>query len=51
MVFESISDPREAEKHPWEMFFVGLLYSTLAIIILSLSNAMDRTRSSSRPPI
>jgi len=33
MAFKSILDPKKAEGHPWELFFVGLLYSSLAIIL------------------
>jgi uncharacterized membrane protein SpoIIM required for sporulation len=31
MVLESILHPLKAEKKPWEMFFIGFLYSTIAI--------------------
>ena len=33
MVLESLISPLKAEKKPWEMFFIGLLYSSVAIII------------------
>ncbi|RMF06685.1 hypothetical protein D6764_01705 [Candidatus Woesearchaeota archaeon] len=33
MVFESINDAQKAERHPWEMLLVGVLYSSLAVII------------------
>ena len=33
MVLESLINPIKAEKRPWEMFFVGILYSSIAIII------------------
>ncbi|MBR9699453.1 hypothetical protein GOV09_03300 [Candidatus Woesearchaeota archaeon] len=33
MVLESIISPMKAEKRPWEMFFIGLLYSSAAIIM------------------
>src|SRR3989344_415291 len=32
MVLESIINPLKAEKTPWEMFFVGILYSSVAIL-------------------
>lgn len=32
MVLESIIDPLKAEKSPWEMFFIGILYSSVAIL-------------------
>jgi len=33
MVFESLINPKKAERKPWEMFFVGLFYSSLAILL------------------
>jgi len=33
MVFESLVSPVSAERKPWEMFFVGMLYSSVAIIL------------------
>jgi len=33
MVLESILFPLKAEKKPWEMFFIGALYSTVAIFL------------------
>ena len=33
MVLESILNPLKAEKKPWEMFFVGLLYSSVAVLL------------------
>ncbi|MBD3163940.1 hypothetical protein GF323_01960 [Candidatus Woesearchaeota archaeon] len=33
MVLESIISPIKAEKNPWEMFFIGFLYSSAAVII------------------
>lgn len=33
MVLESLTTPYKAEKHPWEMFFIGLIYSSVAIFI------------------
>ena len=33
MVLESLTNPVMAEKHPWEMFFIGILYSTVAVFI------------------
>lgn len=31
MVFESLITPWKAEKHPWEMFFFGFLYASIAM--------------------
>jgi len=33
MVFESLIGPAEAEHRPWELFFVGILYSSLALLV------------------
>lgn len=33
MVIESLLYPAKAEKKPWEMFFVGFLYSSIAIFL------------------
>jgi uncharacterized membrane protein SpoIIM required for sporulation len=33
MVLESLIFPLKAEKKPWEMFFIGFLYSTVAIFL------------------
>ena len=33
MAIESIINPMKAVEKPWEMFFVGLLYSTVAIFL------------------
>ena len=33
MVLESLINPFTAEKKPWEMFFIGLLYNSVSIIL------------------
>ncbi len=33
MVIESLINPLKAEKKPWEMFFLGLVYNSIAILI------------------
>lgn len=33
MVLESLLNPIKAERRPWEMFFIGFLYSSLAIFL------------------
>jgi len=33
MVIESLINPFKAERRPWELFFVGLFYSSIAIIL------------------
>jgi len=33
MVLESLINPLKAEKKPWEMFFFGILYSSVAVLL------------------
>ena len=33
MVLESLLNPVKAERKPWEMFFIGFLYSSVAILL------------------
>ncbi|MCH8328968.1 MAG: stage II sporulation protein M [Nanoarchaeota archaeon] len=33
MVLESLLNPLKAEKKPWEMFFIGFAYSSIAILL------------------
>jgi len=33
MVLELLMNPRRAERTPWEMFFVGLVYATVALFL------------------
>ena len=33
MVFEHLISPLNAEKKPWEMFFIGFLYASIAIFL------------------
>ncbi len=33
MVFESLINPIKAEKKPWEMFFIGIIYTSAAVIL------------------
>ncbi|MFH1308578.1 MAG: stage II sporulation protein M [Patescibacteria group bacterium] len=42
-MLESLINPKKAERRPWEMFFIGLLYSAVAILLadlLFLNNAV-----------
>ena len=32
MVIESIINPTNAEKHPWELLFIGFLYASISVI-------------------
>ncbi len=33
-MFESLINPKKAERKPWEMFFIGALYAALSILIV-----------------
>ncbi len=33
MVIESLINPFKAERKPWEMFFIGVLYSSVAVLL------------------
>lgn len=33
MVLESLINPIKAEKKPWELFFIGLVYSSVAVLL------------------
>lgn len=33
MVIESLVNPFKAERNPWEMFFVGMFYSSVAVLL------------------
>ncbi|MEM4318659.1 MAG: stage II sporulation protein M [Candidatus Pacearchaeota archaeon] len=35
-MFEFLINPKKAEKKPWEMFFIGLLYSLIALLLVDL---------------
>lgn len=40
-MIEMLINPRRAEKKPWEMFFIGLLYSSVAFLLISLVFGKD----------
>lgn len=33
MVLEALINPIKAEKKPWEMFFIGMIYASIAVVI------------------
>lgn len=33
-MFEMFINPKKAEKHPWEMFFIGLIYASLSVFLV-----------------
>lgn len=44
-MLEMLMSPRKAERKPWEMFFVGAFYATLAILITNWVFARDAVLS------
>ncbi len=34
-MLEMLMNPKKAERHPWEMFFVGLFYASLAFLLVN----------------
>ena len=40
-MLESLINPKRAEKGPWKMFFIGILYASLSILLVSLFFAND----------
>lgn len=40
-MLEMLMNPRKAERRPWELFFVGLLYASLSILIVTWIFAQD----------
>lgn len=40
-MLEMLINPQKAERHPWELFFVGLLYASLAILLVNWVFAKD----------
>ncbi len=35
-MFETILNPKKAERRPWELFFVGLFYASFAVLLVNL---------------
>ena len=40
-MIEMLIKPKRAERRPWEMFFIGLLYATIAIFVVSFIFSKD----------
>ncbi|MEM4271599.1 MAG: hypothetical protein QXD13_00705, partial [Candidatus Pacearchaeota archaeon] len=40
-MLEMLLNPRKAERHPWEMFFVGAFYASLAILLVNWIFSQD----------
>src|SRR3989338_3128540 len=34
-MLEMLINPKKAERHPWEMFLIGLLYSSVAVLMVN----------------
>lgn len=44
-MLEMLLNPRKAERHPWELFFVGAFYASLAILLVNWIFAQDAVLS------
>jgi uncharacterized membrane protein SpoIIM required for sporulation len=40
-MFEMLINPRKAERRPWELFFVGIFYASLSILLVNWIFARD----------
>jgi len=38
-------NPRKAERHPWELFFVGIFYASLSLLLVNFIFARDQVLS------
>ena len=36
-----LMNPKRAERRPWEMFFIGLFYATVALLLVSFVFSKD----------
>lgn len=44
-MLEMIINPRKAERHPWELLFVGMIYASLSVLIVNWLFAQDAVLS------
>lgn len=44
-MLEMLINPKKAERHPWELFFVGLFYATISILLVNWIFARDAALS------
>lgn len=40
-MFEMLVNPKKAERHPWELFFVGAFYASLSILLVEVVFSRD----------
>lgn len=40
-MIEMLTDPKKAERNPWEMFFVGLFYATISLLLVTFVFGKD----------
>lgn len=44
-MLEMLINPRKAERHPWELFFVGIFYASLSIVLVNWIFSQDAVLS------
>ena len=44
-MLEMLINPKKAERHPWELFFIGLFYASLSILLVNWIFAQDAVLS------
>ncbi len=44
-MFEMLINPKKAERHPWELFFIGIFYATISILLVNWVFAQDAVLS------
>lgn len=44
-MLESLINPKRAEKGPWKMFFIGLLYASLSLLLVHFLFRTDQVLS------
>ncbi len=44
-MLEVLINPKKAERHPWEMFFIGMFYASLSILLVEWIFAQDAVLS------
>jgi len=44
-MLEMLINPRKAERHPWELFFVGIFYAAISVLLVNWIFAQDAVLS------